>query len=147
MAVEMRKSRKRDLIASKRALRNPQTTEETSVCPTCGGKREDPDTQSLLGGPFTEILSMLPGEVRMEEPEQAYVEEPPRTQQVDKEGQTSEMDLSVREAITQVTAHPAGSTKASVEVNPMRRRPQEHPTRRLKRRRMRSWCCRACSNA
>ena len=30
----------------------------------------------------------------MEEPEQTNVEEPPRTQQVDKEGQTSEMDLS-----------------------------------------------------
>ena len=40
------------------------------------------------------VLSMLPGEVRMEEPEQTYVEEPPRTQQVDKEGQTSEADLS-----------------------------------------------------
>ena len=37
---------------------------------------------------------MLPGEVRMEEPEQTYVEEPPRTQQVDKEGQNSEADLS-----------------------------------------------------
>ena len=37
---------------------------------------------------------MLPGEVRMEEPEQTYVEGPPRTQQVDKEGQTSVMDLS-----------------------------------------------------
>ena len=37
---------------------------------------------------------MLPGEVRMEEPEQTYVGEPPRTQQVDKEGQTSEADLS-----------------------------------------------------
>ena len=30
----------------------------------------------------------------MEEPEQTYVEEPPRTQQVDKEGRTSEADLS-----------------------------------------------------
>ena len=37
---------------------------------------------------------MLPGEVRMEEPEQTYIKEPPSTQQVDKEGQTSEMDLS-----------------------------------------------------
>ena len=37
---------------------------------------------------------MLPGEVRIEEPEQTYGEEPPRTQQVDKEGQTSEADLS-----------------------------------------------------
>ena len=94
MAVEMRRSRRRDLIASKRALRNPHTTEEAPICPTCGGQRGDPDTQSLQGGPFTEILSMLPGEVRMEEPEQTNVEEPPRTQQVDKEGQTSEMDLS-----------------------------------------------------
>ena len=42
MADEMRRSRKRDLIASKRALRNPHTTEEKPVCPTCGGKREDP---------------------------------------------------------------------------------------------------------
>ena len=37
---------------------------------------------------------MLPGEVRMEEPEQTYIKEPPRTQQVDNEGQTSEMNLS-----------------------------------------------------
>ena len=80
MAVEMRRSRKRDLIASKRALRNHQTTEEAPVCPTCGGKRGDLDTHSLQSGPFTEILSMLPGEVRMEEPEQTYVEEPPCTQ-------------------------------------------------------------------
>ena len=29
----------------------------------------------------------------MEEPEQTYIKEPPRTQQVDKEGQTSEADL------------------------------------------------------
>ena len=43
---------------------------------------------------YTETLSMLPGEVRMEEPEQNYVEEPPRTQQVDKDGQKSEADLS-----------------------------------------------------
>ena len=43
---------------------------------------------------YTEVLSMLPGEVRMEEPEQTYVEKPPRTQQVDKEGKTSEADLS-----------------------------------------------------
>ena len=42
MAVEMRKSRKRVLIASKRALRNPQATEQQPVCPTCGGKKEDP---------------------------------------------------------------------------------------------------------
>jgi len=48
----------------------------------------------LQSGPVTEILSMLPGEVRMEEPEQTYGEEPPRAQQVDKEGQTSEADLS-----------------------------------------------------
>ena len=42
MAVEMRKSKKRDLIASKRALSNHQATEQQSVCPTCGGKKEDP---------------------------------------------------------------------------------------------------------
>ena len=35
MAVEMRRSRKRDLIASKRLLRNPQTTEEQPVCAIC----------------------------------------------------------------------------------------------------------------
>ena len=80
MAVEMRRSRRRDLIASKRELRNLQATEEAPICPTCGGKRGDPDTQSLQVGPFTEILSMLPGEVRMEEPEQTYVEEPPCAQ-------------------------------------------------------------------
>ena len=80
MAVEMRRSRKRDLIASKRALRNHQTTEEVPGCPTSGGKRGDLDTHSLQSGPFTEILSMLPGEVRMEEPEQTYVKEPPCTQ-------------------------------------------------------------------
>ena len=80
MAVEMRRSRKRDLIALKRALRNPQTTEETPVCPPSGAKSGDLDTQSLQGGPLKEILSMLPGEGRMEEPEQTYVEEPPRTQ-------------------------------------------------------------------
>ena len=80
MAVEMRRSRKRDLIESKRALRNHQTTEEVPGCTTSGGKRGDLDTHSLQSGPFTEILSMLPGEVRMEEPEQTYVEEPPCTQ-------------------------------------------------------------------
>jgi hypothetical protein len=80
IAVEMRRSRKRDLIASKRALRNYQTNEEVPVCPTSGGKRGDLDTHSLQSGPFSEILSMLPGEVRMEEPEQTYVEEPPCTQ-------------------------------------------------------------------
>jgi hypothetical protein len=41
MAVEMRKSKKRDLVASKRALRNHQATEQQPVCPTCGGKKED----------------------------------------------------------------------------------------------------------
>ena len=44
MAVEMRRSRKKDLIASKRALRNSQASEEKPVCPTCGGKREDPSS-------------------------------------------------------------------------------------------------------
>ena len=77
MAVEMRRSRKRDLIVSKRALRNPQTTEEAPVCPTCGGKRGDLDTHGLQSGPFTEILSMGPGEVRMQKPEQTHVEELP----------------------------------------------------------------------
>ena len=35
MAVEMRRSKKRDLIASKRALHNPLTTEEQPKCFTC----------------------------------------------------------------------------------------------------------------
>ena len=35
MAVEMRRSKRRDLIASKRALRDPQTTEEQPVCAIC----------------------------------------------------------------------------------------------------------------
>ena len=43
---------------------------------------------------YTEILSMLPREVRMEEPEQFCMEDPPRIQQMDKEGQTGEEDLS-----------------------------------------------------
>jgi hypothetical protein len=37
---------------------------------------------------------MLPGEVRMEEPEQTYMGDPPRTQQMDKEEQNDEADLS-----------------------------------------------------
>jgi histone deacetylase complex regulatory component SIN3 len=41
MSVEMRRSRKRELIASKRALRNPQTTEDQPVCAMCGGRKED----------------------------------------------------------------------------------------------------------
>ena len=32
MAMEMRRSKKRYLIASKRALRNPKTTEELPMC-------------------------------------------------------------------------------------------------------------------
>ena len=35
MAVEMRRSKRRDLIASKRALHNPQATEEQPVCAIC----------------------------------------------------------------------------------------------------------------
>ena len=42
MAVEMRKSKKRDLIASKRALRNPQTTEELPMCAMSCGRMEYP---------------------------------------------------------------------------------------------------------
>ena len=42
MAVKIRKSKKRDLIASKRALRNHQATDQQSECPTCGGKKEYP---------------------------------------------------------------------------------------------------------
>ena len=37
---------------------------------------------------------MIPGEIRLEEPEQIHEEDPPLTHQVDKEGQTSEADLS-----------------------------------------------------
>ena len=40
MAIEMRRSKRRDLIASKRALRNPQTTEEPPVCTICCDLRE-----------------------------------------------------------------------------------------------------------
>jgi len=39
MAVEIRRSRKKDLLASKRALRNPQTIEKKPLFFTCGGKR------------------------------------------------------------------------------------------------------------
>ena len=40
MAMEMRRSKRRDLIASKCALRNPQTTEELPVCAICCDMRE-----------------------------------------------------------------------------------------------------------
>ena len=40
MAVEMRRSKRRDLIASKRALDNPQTTVEQPVCAICCDLRE-----------------------------------------------------------------------------------------------------------
>ena len=40
MAVEMRRSKRRDLIASKRALHNPQTTEEQPKCAICCDLRE-----------------------------------------------------------------------------------------------------------
>ena len=42
MAVEMRRIRKRDFTASKRALRNPQTTEELPMCAMSGGSMEYP---------------------------------------------------------------------------------------------------------
>ena len=42
MAVEMRRSKRRDLIAWKRALRNPQTTEELPMCAMSGGRKEYP---------------------------------------------------------------------------------------------------------
>ena len=41
MAVEMRRSKRRDLIASKRAVRSHQATEKQPVCPTCGRMKED----------------------------------------------------------------------------------------------------------
>ena len=40
MAVEMRRSKRRDLIASKRALHNPQTTEEQPKCAICYDLRD-----------------------------------------------------------------------------------------------------------
>ena len=40
MAVEMRRSKRRDLIASKRARRNPQTTEEQPKCAICYDLRD-----------------------------------------------------------------------------------------------------------
>ena len=40
MAVEMRRSRKRDLISLKRALHNPQATEEQPVCDICCNLRK-----------------------------------------------------------------------------------------------------------
>ena len=42
MAVEIRRSKRRDLIASKRALHNPQTIEEQPVCAICSDLREVP---------------------------------------------------------------------------------------------------------
>ena len=35
MAVEMRRSKRRDIVAYKRALLNPQTTEEQPKCAMC----------------------------------------------------------------------------------------------------------------
>ena len=40
MAVEMRRSKRRDLIAYKRALLNPQTTEEQPKCAMCYDLRD-----------------------------------------------------------------------------------------------------------
>ena len=40
MAVEMRRSKRRDLIASKRARRNPQITEEQPKCAICYDLRD-----------------------------------------------------------------------------------------------------------
>ena len=42
MAMEMRRSNRRHLIASKRALRNQQTTEELPMCAMNGGRWEYP---------------------------------------------------------------------------------------------------------
>ena len=38
MAMEMRTCKRRYLIASKRALRNPQTTEDLPMCAMSGGR-------------------------------------------------------------------------------------------------------------
>ena len=43
IAVEMRRSRRRYLIASKRALRHLQTTEELPMCAMSGGRWEYPN--------------------------------------------------------------------------------------------------------
>ena len=40
MAVEMRGSKRRDIIAYKRALLNPQTTEEQAKCAMCYDLRD-----------------------------------------------------------------------------------------------------------
>ena len=42
MAVEMRKCKKRDLIASKRVLRNHQATEQQPLCAMSGRRMEYP---------------------------------------------------------------------------------------------------------
>ena len=42
MAVEMRKCKKRELIALKRALRNHQATEQQPVCAMSGARMEYP---------------------------------------------------------------------------------------------------------
>ena len=42
IAMEMRRSKRRDLIASKRAVRNHQATEQQPICATCGGMKEEP---------------------------------------------------------------------------------------------------------
>ena len=42
MAVEMRKCKRRDLIASKRTLCNHQTTEELPMCVISSGRMEYP---------------------------------------------------------------------------------------------------------
>ena len=45
MAVEMRRSKRRDLIARKRAIRNPQTTEDQPTCAMwCLRKEESSQT-------------------------------------------------------------------------------------------------------
>ena len=41
MAVEMRKGKRRDLIAWKRALRNSQTTEDQPTCAMCVWRKEE----------------------------------------------------------------------------------------------------------
>ena len=59
---------------------------------------------------------MLPGEVRMEEPEQTYIKEPPRTQQVDKEGQNCEADLSSKKSCCSSCGFYYGERKSESHV-------------------------------
>jgi hypothetical protein len=57
-----------------------EPTREEHFCETCGVHYGEYQDESHAKEDYTEILSMLPREVRMEEPEQLCMEDPPRTQ-------------------------------------------------------------------